>query len=66
MITVAPGTRAVVFDHDDTLVATIEAKWAQHKHVARTWYGKALSDEELREHWGQTAWCPDGRAVWHR
>lgn len=34
--------KAVFFDHDDTLVGTIEAKWAHHKYVARTWYGKEL------------------------
>jgi phosphoglycolate phosphatase-like HAD superfamily hydrolase len=44
--------KAVLFDHDDTLVGTIEAKWAQHKHVARTFYGKELADDEIREHWG--------------
>jgi len=45
--------KAVLFDHDDTLVGTIEAKWAHHKHVARTWYGKELRDDEIREHWGK-------------
>jgi phosphoglycolate phosphatase-like HAD superfamily hydrolase len=45
--------KAVLFDHDDTLVGTIEAKWAHHKHVARTWYGKELHDDEIREHWGR-------------
>jgi phosphoglycolate phosphatase len=45
--------QAVFFDHDDTLVGTIEAKWAHHKHVARTWYGKELQDDEIREHWGK-------------
>ncbi len=48
-----PDIQAVLFDWDDTLVATIEAKWAEHKHVARTWYNKELLDEELREHWGK-------------
>ncbi len=45
--------RAVVFDFDDTLVATIEAKWAAHKHVARKHYGKELKDEDIRPHWGK-------------
>ncbi len=45
--------KAVLFDHDDTLVGTIEAKWAQHKHIARKWYNKELLDKELREHWGK-------------
>lgn len=44
--------KAVIFDHDDTLVDTIEPKWGQHKHVAKTFYGLDLSDEELKEHWG--------------
>jgi phosphoglycolate phosphatase-like HAD superfamily hydrolase len=44
--------KAVFFDHDDTLVGTIAAKWAHHKHVARTWYGKELTDDDIRQHWG--------------
>ena len=45
--------RAVLFDHDDTLVGTLEAKSLQHKHVAKTLYGKELKDSEIREHWGK-------------
>jgi phosphoglycolate phosphatase-like HAD superfamily hydrolase len=45
--------KAVFFDHDDTLVGTIEAKWRQHKHVAKTYYGKELTDAELQQHWGK-------------
>lgn len=45
--------KAVLFDHDDTLVGTIEAKWAAHKHVAKTHYNKELLDEEIRQHWGK-------------
>jgi len=45
--------KLIVFDHDDTLVGTIKAKWAQHKHVARTYYKKHLTDEEIRQHWGK-------------
>lgn len=45
--------KAVLFDHDDTLVGTLEAKSAQHKYVAKTLYDKDLSDEEIREHWGK-------------
>lgn len=44
--------RAVLFDHDDTLVGTIDSKWDQHKHIARTYYGKELQDDEIRAHWG--------------
>lgn len=45
--------KAVFFDHDDTLVGTIEAKWAHHKHVARTWYNKELTDDDIRQDWGK-------------
>lgn len=45
--------KAVLFDHDDTLVGTIEAKWAEHKHIARTFYNKELLDEEIKLHWGK-------------
>lgn len=45
--------KVVLLDHDDTLVGTIKAKWAQHKEVARTFYGKDLQDAELAEHWGK-------------
>ncbi|HRN96532.1 MAG TPA: HAD hydrolase-like protein [Candidatus Levybacteria bacterium] len=45
--------RAVLFDHDDTLVGTKESKWAHHKHVANQFYGKDLSDEDILPHWGK-------------
>lgn len=45
--------KAIFFDHDDTLVGTMKAKWAQHKYIARRFYGKKLKDEELRTHWGK-------------
>ncbi len=45
--------KAVLFDHDDTLVATIDSKWDQHKHVAKTFYQKEITDDELRLHWGK-------------
>ncbi|HZE87457.1 MAG TPA: hypothetical protein VE090_04605 [Methylomirabilota bacterium] len=43
----------VLFDHDDTLVATKEAKWAHHKFVANKFYGKNLQDDEILPHWGK-------------
>ena len=49
----AENVRAVLFDHDDTLVATIETKWAQHQHVAKTRYNRDLGEKDLREHWGK-------------
>ncbi|HSW89009.1 MAG TPA: HAD-IA family hydrolase [Candidatus Saccharimonadales bacterium] len=45
--------KVVLFDHDDTLVRTIEAKWAEHKHIAKKYYGKDLTDDELHKHWGK-------------
>ncbi|MGL5263956.1 MAG: HAD family hydrolase [Candidatus Rhabdochlamydia sp.] len=48
-----PSIKMVLFDHDDTLVGTCKAKWAQHKYIARTFYGKELQDDELRLHWGK-------------
>jgi len=45
--------KAVFFDHDDTLVGTIEPKWRHHKHVAKTHYSKTLTDQEITEHWGK-------------
>jgi HAD superfamily hydrolase (TIGR01549 family) len=46
-------TKAVMFDHDDTLVGTIEPKWRQFKYIAKLHYNKEISDEELRTHWGK-------------
>lgn len=45
--------KVVFFDHDDTLVGTIGTKWAQHKYVAKKYYGKELTDEEIKLHWGK-------------
>lgn len=45
--------KAVLFDFDDTLVNTMGPKWAQHKHIAKTYYGKTLDDEEIKLHWGK-------------
>ena len=50
---IAEHIKAVFFDHDDTLVNTIEPIWKLHKHVAREHYGKNLTDKELSEHWGK-------------
>ncbi|QWF82150.1 HAD family hydrolase [Amycolatopsis sp. CA-230715] len=47
------GCRAVVFDLDDTLLATREVKWAHHKAVAAQFYDIELTDDELRLHWGK-------------
>jgi HAD superfamily hydrolase (TIGR01549 family) len=45
--------KTVFFDHDDTLVGTIGPKWAHHKYVAHTYYGKKLTDAEIIPHWGK-------------
>jgi phosphoglycolate phosphatase len=45
--------KAVIFDHDDTLVSSREAKWTHNRHVAKVSYGLDLSDEELLLHWGK-------------
>lgn len=44
--------KSVLLDHDDTMVGTIEAKWAAHKFNAKIHYGKDLADDEIRMHWG--------------
>jgi phosphoglycolate phosphatase len=45
--------KAVIFDHDDTLVGTIGSKFAEHKFIAKEYYGKDLSDEDIKKHWGK-------------
>lgn len=50
---IADHIKVVLFDHDDTLVGTIGAKWAEHKFIAKTYYGKDLTDDEIRPHWGK-------------
>jgi len=50
---IGEGVKAVLFDHDDTLVDTLGPKGDQHKHIARAFYGKELTDEQIREHWGK-------------
>lgn len=45
--------RAVLFDFDDTMVNTIGSKWDQHKFIARKYYDKDLTDEEIALHWGK-------------
>lgn len=47
------GIKAVLFDHDDTLVATKEAKWAHHKFIAQKFYGRELLDDDILPHWGK-------------
>lgn len=49
----ADHIKAVFFDHDDTLVGTIGTKWAEHKFIAKEYYQKDLTDDEIRLHWGK-------------
>jgi phosphoglycolate phosphatase-like HAD superfamily hydrolase len=49
---IGDATRAVIFDHDDTLVGTMRPKFALHKYVARKYYHKELTDEEIASRWG--------------
>jgi phosphoglycolate phosphatase-like HAD superfamily hydrolase len=44
--------RGVIFDYDDTLVATISTKWSALKRVA-TKYGIQLKDSDIAPHWGK-------------
>jgi phosphoglycolate phosphatase-like HAD superfamily hydrolase len=50
---ITDSIKAVIFDHDDTLVGTIKPKSRQHKHIAKTYYDKILTDDEIRLHWGK-------------
>lgn len=45
--------KVILFDHDDTLVGTIDAKWAEHKYIAKKYFDKTLTEEELKKHWGK-------------
>ena len=45
--------KVVLFDFDDTLVGTHAAIWDLHRHIAKTYYQIDLSDEILKEYWGQ-------------
>ncbi|MBN1331324.1 HAD hydrolase-like protein [Candidatus Dojkabacteria bacterium] len=43
----------ILFDFDDTLVNTREHIWAHHKYVAKEFYEIELTDEKLKEHYGE-------------
>ncbi len=47
------SVKMIIFDHDDTLVGTIQPKWAQHKYIAKEFYSRTVTDEELHTHWGK-------------
>lgn len=48
------GIKAVIFDHDDTLVSAIPSRWQLHKFIAQKYYGKTITDDEIRAEWGNT------------
>ena len=50
---IADHIKAVLFDHDDTLVDTKGTKWVQHKFIAKTYYSKDLTDAEIIMHYGK-------------
>lgn len=45
--------RAVIFDMDDTLIKTREAKFEAHKHTGKKFYNLDFTDEYLSSHWGK-------------
>jgi phosphoglycolate phosphatase-like HAD superfamily hydrolase len=45
--------RLVSFDYDDTLVRTRECKTRAVEELARRFYGKQLTEEEIEEAWGE-------------
>lgn len=44
--------RAVLFDYDDTLVQTKEAKFLALRALGQRFYGKELTDADIWPHWG--------------
>ena len=46
--------KVVLFDHDDTLVDTFGNKAAQHMYVAKKYYGRDLTEEDLKREWGKS------------
>lgn len=53
LVTNSPLNRkAVLFDLDDTLFYTRQAKWNQHRQTAKTFFNIDLKDETLQAYWG--------------
>lgn len=44
---------SLALDLDDTLLKTYPVKWEQHKAAAERFYGKTLSEDTIRRHWGK-------------
>lgn len=45
--------RALLLDLDDTIAATIDTQWPKHKRIALERYGIELTDDKLRQHYGE-------------
>ncbi len=45
--------KAVIFDFDDTLVKSHILKWNHHKVAAERFYGKIITDDDIRKEWGK-------------
>lgn len=45
--------RAVIFDFDDTLVASRAAKWLVHQTYAAERFGLEITDDDMRRIWGR-------------
>lgn len=44
--------KAIIFDYDETLARAMSAKWKQHQHAAKQFYGHELTEETIRAYWG--------------
>lgn len=45
--------KAVLLDADDTQWNTIGTQWQKHIHIAAAHYGKTLTEDEIRGHYGE-------------
>lgn len=44
--------KGIIFDYDDTLIMTSEAKFAAHKFTAKKFYNIDLTDTDIKKVWG--------------
>lgn len=44
--------KGIIFDYDDTLVATISSKWTILKQVGKE-YGLKINNDDIKVHWGK-------------
>ncbi|MBN1332064.1 HAD-IA family hydrolase [Candidatus Dojkabacteria bacterium] len=45
--------KAIIFDYDDTLVNTHHVIWDKYKLTGKKFYDIEITEESLREHWGE-------------